>query len=274
MAELTYFEKDVIENLFGLKSGYVLEFNNFEFHEFVYSAVKKDIFDKKYEYRSNSKANLLRQFIKIETNFIVGTLLDELTKFWLMKAKRGDFVFSHNEMDLHAEMQKIIENLLSKKNNQQLELTVPVIENDKDFSKIASYIKECIDRNEPELALDRLHTFLFKIIRNLCVKHQIEFSKVDSLNSVFGKYVKFIVSENKVDSLMSEKILKYSISIIEAFNDVRNNKSLAHDNPILNPDESLLILTNISASINFIDKIENQLDSKKESDNSIDDIWF
>jgi len=40
---------------------------------------------------------------------------------------------------------------------------------------------------------------------------------------------------------MTERILKSSISILDAFNDVRNNKSLAHDNPVLNRNESLLI---------------------------------
>ena len=40
---------------------------------------------------------------------------------------------------------------------------------------------------------------------------------------------------------MTELNLKSSISVLEAFNDVRNNKSLAHDNPILNyAEESLL----------------------------------
>lgn len=32
---------------------------------------------------------------------------------------------------------------------------------------------------------------------------------------------------------MSERIIKSSISIFEAMNDLRNNKSLAHDNPTL-----------------------------------------
>jgi hypothetical protein len=31
---------------------------------------------------------------------------------------------------------------------------------------------------------------------------------------------------------MAMRILKSSISILEAFNDVRNNQSLAHDSPI------------------------------------------
>ncbi|WP_314973383.1 abortive infection family protein [Comamonas testosteroni] len=32
---------------------------------------------------------------------------------------------------------------------------------------------------------------------------------------------------------MAERILKSSISVLESFNDVRNNKSLAHDKAVL-----------------------------------------
>jgi hypothetical protein len=51
---------------------------------------------------------------------------------------------------------------------------------------------------------------------------------------------------------MTERILKSSISILEAFNDVRNNQSIAHDNPILNYNESVLIFNHVSSAIKFI----------------------
>ena len=63
---------------------------------------------------------------------------------------------------------------------------------------------------------------------------------------------------------MAEKILKFSINIIDAFNDVRNNKSFAHDNPILNYHESILIFNNISNTIKFIETIENKIQKTKE----------
>jgi hypothetical protein len=63
---------------------------------------------------------------------------------------------------------------------------------------------------------------------------------------------------------MAEKILKFSINIIDAFNDVRNNKSFAHDNPILNYHESILIFNNISNTIKFIETIENKIQKTKQ----------
>ena len=51
---------------------------------------------------------------------------------------------------------------------------------------------------------------------------------------------------------MTDRILKSSISTLEAFNHVRNNQSLAHDNVLLNYDEALLIFNHVSASIRFL----------------------
>ena len=64
---------------------------------------------------------------------------------------------------------------------------------------------------------------------------------------------------------MAERILKSSISVLEAFNDVRNNKSLAHDNPILNYEESLLIFNHVAASIRFIKALELKIKQKAEA---------
>lgn len=48
---------------------------------------------------------------------------------------------------------------------------------------------------------------------------------------------------------MTECILKSSISTLEAFNRVRNEQSFAHDNSILNYDESLLIFNHVKAEL-------------------------
>jgi hypothetical protein len=55
---------------------------------------------------------------------------------------------------------------------------------------------------------------------------------------------------------MTSRILKSSISILEAFNDVRNNQSLAHDNPVLGYEEALVIFNNITALMRFLKSID------------------
>jgi hypothetical protein len=58
---------------------------------------------------------------------------------------------------------------------------------------------------------------------------------------------------------MAARILKTSISTLEAFNDVRNNRSLAHDNTILQYDEALLIFNPVASSIRFLRSLEGRL---------------
>lgn len=263
MAELNYQENEIIEDFLGMKSGYVLDFSNRTFQEFIYKSLKKDIYDPIYDYASGSKANLLRRFIEIEHSSTVGKLIEDFCNYWYSKSQRGQIHRFKGDEFLHSETLKIVERLKIEKIVENIESIKPNNIEDRDFETLAKNIRESIERNEPELSIDRLHTFTFKYIRTLCKKHKIDFKKEESLNSIFGKYVKYLSSQKLLESEMSEKILKYSINILDAFNDVRNNKSLAHDNPILNYDESLVILNNISTAIRFIEKIEIQIDAKQ-----------
>ena len=46
---------------------------------------------------------------------------------------------------------------------------------------------------------------------------------------------------------------------------MRNNKSLAHDNPILNYEESLLIFNHVAASVRFIKALEIKIKAKAKA---------
>jgi hypothetical protein len=59
-----------------------------------------------------------------------------------------------------------------------------------------------------------------------------------------------------VESEMTERILKSSISVMEAFNRVRNEQGFAHDNKVLSYNESLLIFGHVTSSIRFIEAIQ------------------
>ena len=55
--------------------------------------------------------------------------------------------------------------------------------NDSTFEALARSVRECIDRNEPETGLYRLHTFLVKYFRVLCAKRGIETGREKPLHS-------------------------------------------------------------------------------------------
>ncbi len=85
MSDLTSIEKLKLERLLEMGSGYVLDFSNKTFQEFILENVNIDVDDEKYFYNGSSKANRLRTFWKIESNQIVGELLEKLLEYWRVK---------------------------------------------------------------------------------------------------------------------------------------------------------------------------------------------
>src|SRR5712671_3869809 len=81
MSNLTNFEKRKFEQLLGMNTGYVLDFTNRSFKEFVFDSTGRDIYDARYDYASGSKANRLRAFWEKEDNAVVGKLMDEMLDY-------------------------------------------------------------------------------------------------------------------------------------------------------------------------------------------------
>jgi|HubBroStandDraft_6_1064221.scaffolds.fasta_scaffold368052_1 hypothetical protein len=78
MSNLTIAEKKKLEKLLGMSGGYVLNYSNRTFAEFVLESTGIDIDDERYCSNGNSKANRLRMFWKLEDNQTVGKLLNDL----------------------------------------------------------------------------------------------------------------------------------------------------------------------------------------------------
>jgi hypothetical protein len=256
MSDLSFIERNKLEKLLEMGGGYVLDFSNRTFHEFVVDSTDKNIDDKSYDYGSCSKANRLRAFWNNEPNHVVGKLIADLLQY---RAKRGD------GDRLHDECQRIAKRLQEGAPVPDIQAISPN-SGGRAFEILAKSVKEAIDKNEPESGLDRLHTFVVKYVRVLCEKHGISAGKDEPLHSVFGKYVRRLKEKGLIESEMTERILKSSISVMEAFNRVRNDKSFAHDNPLLNYDESLFIFTNVASAIRFIAALEKRPDAPKEPD--------
>lgn len=131
-----------------------------------------------------------------------------------------------------------------------------------------------IDANEPEAGLDRLHTFVTKFLRLLCGKKGIAITRDKPLHSLLGEYIKSMTAQGAIETKMTEGILKSSIANLEAFNSVRNHYSFAHDNPVLNYEESLLIFSNVISALRFIQALERKQAADVESENSDDEFPF
>lgn len=245
MSDLSTIEKRKLEKALGMSSGYVLNFSNRTFEEFFLETLDINIFDSKYEYASGSKANRMRAFWDLEPNFVVAQALEGLINNWDEYAGEPpseDFMKIFHRLKLSAPVPDI-----------------GVIRPNADeagFEALAKAVRDSIEKNEPETGLDRLHTYLVKYFRHLCQKHDVVVSKDTPLHSLVGEYIKAIKAEGLIESDITERILKSTISIMEAFNRIRNDHSFAHDNKVLNYNESLLIFGHVTSSVRFIESVE------------------
>ena len=251
MTKLSTGELKVFTNIL-IQGGYILDLNNAEFRQIILSAVGIDVYEDEYsskvleEMGSSSKGKTLTYFCHHESDANVLKVLGELI----------DYAENMDDDRYEIDLNKInkAKEILNKYKNPDL------IVGDTTEEKIDNLIKDInqsITNGKPEFALDRLHTLMKNYFKGLCSEHEIEYEDRDPLDHLVKRYSKFI--NKRLESKFSKTILNQAGTNFKKFNDIRNNKSYAHDNEILNRAESLLIYRNIVAIYEFIKTIENDI---------------
>ena len=225
MANLLYRDKAVLETLFEMGSGYVMDFSNSTFARFIGDVVNIDVYDGPGYTEYASKANKLRQIWTNEPDNVVGTLLDAL-------------------LEHCKDYRKRINNLT-----------------DEDIAKMQeNFINNALARNKPELVLDRLHTFSTKLLRQICTDNGIATVNDNGdnfpLHSLAGMLKKKYEQNTLFQSSFTATAIQNSISLFERYNTIRNNQSYAHDNPILDKMEAEFAVRIMTDVITFIDRAE------------------
>lgn len=238
-----------------MKDGYLLDFTNRSFEEFILHSVDIDIYDDKYAERSGSKANRFRSFWDKENNYIVGKALQDIFDNWSL------YKTPSSPENPPEEFLQIVKRLMDNSPVPEIDAIKPLTA-EKEFEQLAKAIKKSIDEGQPEEGLDRLHTYLTKFFRHKLRLHGVETDKSIPLHGLVGKYTNLLVDKGLIESEISEKILKSSISVFDTFNKVRNDHSYAHDNEVLNYDESLLIFGHVTNLIKFIQKVDPDVPSE------------
>jgi hypothetical protein len=110
MSTLKIIEKTQLEQLFGMASGYVLDFSNRTFQNFIRENSGVDIYAEKYVLNGDSKANRLRAFWQQEPDNVVGKVLADLIEYWIYKNPQPNA--AHGA--LVGNCSRIVERLLGK----------------------------------------------------------------------------------------------------------------------------------------------------------------
>lgn len=191
MSNLTFQEKLEFEKLFGMETGYVLDFSNPRFQRFIGEIINIDIYnDIGYE-EYCSKANKLRQIWDNEPDVVVGNLLYNLLVHYENNSDNAD--------KEKAEKLKLVSQRLM--GNATVELPV---KKEETLAVLIEDIKGALSKSNPALILDRLHTFSIKFLRQVCIKHDIKIENEKGiafpLHSLVGMLKNFYQQNNVFQS--------------------------------------------------------------------------
>lgn len=129
MANLDFLERESFEMLFDMGGGYVLDFSNRTFEEFVYEKIEINIYKR---YPNLSKAKILRAIINDFDDKTVGKLFLELLRY--MKVKK---LIREDHQDLFNECVKTGNKLIGRTN-----IIKPVVEkNRKEETQNVDFLK-------------------------------------------------------------------------------------------------------------------------------------
>lgn len=115
MANLKQTDKLKFEKLFGMSSGYVLDFSNSTFQQFIFNTVKIDIYDLRFDIFGDSKAKRLRAFWQIESDYNVGFLMKEMLEYWKINKSLNNEEIKDNENAIFKDCLQISNRLLGIK---------------------------------------------------------------------------------------------------------------------------------------------------------------
>lgn len=246
-----------------MEGGYLLNLNNSQFERLVGKAINISIYGGPGYEEYCSKANKMRELWDKESDSVIGLLMESLLDYYELYAKRQKKNPEEYQMQL-KELRVVVNRL----NGTDLHFELP--ENiEESLQTLLEDINHSVTQNKPTLVLDRIHTYASKVLRKACYENGIkvvsENGKNLPLHSLAGMLGKFYERENVIESAFTLIALKQSISLFEKYNEIRNDKSFAHDNEILNVAEAEYVVKAMVNLLKFVNQIEDIRKADKEN---------
>ncbi len=251
MVQLKRSEQRVIEDAMGMGSGYVLDFSDRTIGEFFEDEFGLDIHAAEYQFNGQSKAKKLRAFIEREDAHKVSMVL---RKLWIYREGMHGFALTEEVQTQRDKLFELLANIEGAEALPRMD-AIDRFKRDETLEELVSAIQRDITANRPAAALDRLHTYCMKKFGHLLDQRGIEWDRSDALHSRVGKYVKVLSQERELRDI-THRVVRSSISVFEAFNDVRNNRSFAHDNDLVDQSEARFIFDAVSSFLRFLKNVD------------------
>ena len=237
--------------------GYVLDFSDRTMQEFFEDEFSVNIFAAENKTNGSSKRNCLNSFLLRSDQ---QTALRVLRALWDRREGLLESLVNSQEAEVERARSKAFQQVIEQlQNSEPAPLTAEGVEafvRDRTLDELVADIQRTIAANKPEVAIDHLHTYCMKKFAHLLEVRGQKCDKDEPLHSRFGRYRKYLEAEQSLHEFTS-RALKSFISLLESFNDLRNNHSLAHDNLLLAPLEARFIVSSISAILVMLRAIES-----------------
>jgi len=258
MSDLTSIEKLKLEKLLNMESGYVLDFSNKTFENFILENSNIDVYkDKNY---NDSKANILRTFWIQKPNHVVGKLLNNLLEHWKTQKQLPSSEITSKEQGLYEDCLEIAERLVKNNPIQNLETS--------NISKIDHVlIQEHVDKCDKKIidgdfsgAITNARSLIETVL--LYIKFQLlrEDKKFDGdLNSLYkdiAPRLNLSIDKNKKIDDSFKKMISGLFSIVsgiaELGNDLGDRHGKANKNYTVEKHHTILVVNSAKAFTEFI----------------------
>lgn len=235
--------------------GYVLDFSDRTMQEFFEDEFGVQIYSEEYRVNGSSKRNCLTAFLKKADQH---TALRVLRALW--ERREGlleSQPISEDTNQARAKSAAFLQ-VITEIQSDPIPLTTAGVDafvRDRTLEELVADIERTLAANKPEVAIDHLHTYCMKKFSHLLEVRGQTCDKDEPLHSRFGRYRKCLEAEQDLHEFTS-RALKSFISLLESFNDLRNNHSLAHDNQLLFPLEARFIFSSVSSILVMLRALE------------------
>lgn len=235
-----------------MEGGYVLDLSNREFAELVRAEVGTDIMDAGYAASGTSKANRLRSFLEQSGPAEAAQVLRGLWEHRTLRGWTPGDIVEPNPGAVRERYMAVVGRL-----ERQADLSdtgaLSSFVDDATLEQLVEAINRDVAAGRHSASLDRLHTYCMKRFARLLDESSVGWSKEEPLQNRVGKYFRWLRGERELSG-MSQQIVKNAMGILQQFNDIRNNRSFAHDNEIVDAEEARLIFEAVTAILRFVEK--------------------
>lgn len=242
----------LVDQALNMQQGYVLDFSDATFNDFVKRKFGIDATAPAYTVDGTSKAKRLRALLR---SLVPGAQAEVLRAFW---AYRNESRGLHHSIKLEPRVEAGFLDMIAKLESDALPIGTDPLEafsDDPTLLALIEAIQREIQANAPHVALDRLHTYTVKKFTDLLEREGETAGEKETVQSRASRYISKLHQRGEIGEY-SAKIAKSAVQVMEQFNHVRNNQSLAHDNSILSVAEGRYVFETVISLLRFIKTLD------------------